>query len=109
MSVPSRKDGNARVRRDRRPSAASATDQSGIIHRRLAAIRASTSGHDGAQRWASGCRPLYDDAVNTNACESGNSRITRLHGDEAMQHLGHESPAACIEPNLEVLEVIGRA
>jgi alpha-D-xyloside xylohydrolase len=49
---------------------------------------------------------LYDDDGKTYAYEKGDSKITRLHWDDAAQKLTHEGAPAWAGPDSEVVEVV---
>ncbi len=51
---------------------------------------------------------LYQDDGKTYAYEKGDSRITRLHWNDAAQHLTHQGAEAWTEPDSEIVDVIGR-
>jgi alpha-D-xyloside xylohydrolase len=51
---------------------------------------------------------LYQDDGKTYAYEKGDSRITRLHWNDAAQHLTHQGAEAWTEPDSEIVEIIGR-
>jgi len=51
---------------------------------------------------------LYQDDGITYAYEKGESRITRLHWNDAAQKLSHEGAEAWTKPDSELLEVIGQ-
>jgi alpha-D-xyloside xylohydrolase len=55
---------------------------------------------------ADGDFTLYDDDGKTYAYEKGDSKITRLHWDDAAQKLTHDGAPAWTGPDSEVVEVV---
>ncbi len=51
---------------------------------------------------------LYQDDGTTYAYEHGDSRITRLHWNDATHALEHQGAPAWTEPDSEIVEVVGR-
>ncbi|HMJ22657.1 MAG TPA: DUF5110 domain-containing protein, partial [Terriglobales bacterium] len=51
---------------------------------------------------------LYQDDGKTYAYEKGDSRITRLHWNDAAQKLSHEGAQGWTKSDSEILEVMGR-
>jgi alpha-D-xyloside xylohydrolase len=49
---------------------------------------------------------LYQDDGTTYAYENGDSRVTRLHWNDATHRLDHQGPAAWTAPDSEVVEVV---
>ncbi|HJT71084.1 MAG TPA: DUF5110 domain-containing protein, partial [Terriglobales bacterium] len=48
---------------------------------------------------------LYDDDGKTYAYEKGDSKITRLHWDDAAQKLTHQGAQAWTEPDEDIIEI----
>ena len=51
---------------------------------------------------------LYQDDGTTYAYENGDSRVTRLHWNDATHRLDHQGPAAWTAPDSEVVDVVGK-
>jgi alpha-D-xyloside xylohydrolase len=51
---------------------------------------------------------LYQDDGKTYAYEKGESKITRLHWDEAAARLTHEGPPAWTAPDASLIDIVGR-
>jgi alpha-D-xyloside xylohydrolase len=51
---------------------------------------------------------LYQDDGKTYAYEQGDSRVTRLHWNDATGQLSHQGASAWTTPDAEILDLVAR-